>query len=94
MLNFLHKGEPFGARIILDLEIDQEVFGGRMPDQLMDDMGIEFQVLRGGLAAIDDGRNATSFAELLGSRTAAHGAGNSVQWYRFHVLNQHWGQTP
>ena len=65
VLDFLHEREAFGARVVLDGQIHEQVFRGGMVDQIAEFLRADFEVLRLGLAAINDRRHAAGAAQLL-----------------------------
>jgi hypothetical protein len=67
MLNFLDQREAFGARIVFHRQIHEQIFRGGMVDELADFPGVDFEVLRFGLAAVNDRRHATCVAQFLDS---------------------------
>jgi hypothetical protein len=71
MLDFLHQRQALGAGVIFDRQVHQQVLGDRVVDEIRDLLGIELQVLRLGLAAIDGRGHAAGGAEFL-DFTAAH----------------------
>ena len=66
VLDFLHQRQPLGPGVVLDRQVHQQVFGHRMVDEVFHLLGVDFQVLRLGLAAINDGRDAAGGAERFG----------------------------
>src|ERR1039458_10229644 len=67
VLNFLHQRQSLGPGIVLDGEVHQEILGDRMVDQVFHFLGVDFDVLRRHLPAINDGWDAPSGTESLGS---------------------------
>ena len=86
MLDFLHQRQALGPGIVLDRQVHQQVFGDGMVDEVFHFLGVDFQVLRLGLAAVNDGRDAPGGAQFLGPAAPRQRAGKCVQWYRFHCL--------
>ena len=64
VLDFLHEREAFGARVVFDGQIHEQVFGGGMVDQIAEFLRADFEVLRLGLAAVNDRRHAAGAAQL------------------------------
>ena len=81
MLHILNHGQALGARIVLDREIDEHVFGHGVVDEVFDFHPVQLQVLRRGLATINDSRHATGGAKFFNSTTADGRARERVQWY-------------
>ena len=75
VLDFLHQRQPLGPGIVLDRQVHQEVLGDRMVDQVFHFLGVDFEVLRRGLPAINDGRNAAAGRGALWPRPAGPGRG-------------------
>ena len=79
VLDFLHQGQPLGPGVVLDRQVHQEVLGNGMVNQVFHLLGVDLQVLRLGLPAIDDGRNAAGGAERFGPGPPAQHAGSCVE---------------
>ena len=79
VLDFLHQRQPLGPGIVLDHQVHQEVLGDRMVDQVFHFLGVDLEVLRRGLPAINDGRDATAGSERFGPGAPAQDAGNCVE---------------
>ena len=79
VLDFLHQGQSLGPGIVLDGQVHQEVLGDGMVNQVFHFLGVDFQVLRLGLPAIDDGRDAPGGAERFGPGPPAQDAGGCVE---------------
>ena len=56
VLDFLHQREAFGARVAFHGQIHEQIFRGGMVDQILEFLRADFEVLRLGLAAINDRR--------------------------------------
>jgi len=65
VLDFLHQREALGAGIGLDGQIHEQIFRDGMMQQIRELPGIQFQVLRLGLAAINRRGHAATGAEFL-----------------------------
>ena len=65
MLDFLHERETPGARVAFHGQIHEHVFGNGMVNQITEFLCADFEVLRLGLAAINDGGHATRTAQLF-----------------------------
>ena len=50
MLDFLDQGEAFGAGVVLDRQVHQQVLGDGMVDQVLHLLGADFEVLGLGCA--------------------------------------------
>ena len=79
VLDFLHQRQALGPGIVLDRQVHQEVLGNGMVNEVFHFLGVDFEVLRLGLPAIDDGRNAAAGAERFGPGPPAQDAGSCVE---------------
>ena len=79
VLDFLHQRQPLGPGIVLDRQVHQEILRDGMVDQVLHFLGVDFEVLRRGLPAIDDGRNTAPGAERFGPGAPAQDAGSCVE---------------
>ena len=75
VLDFLHQGQPLGPGIVLDRQVHQEVFGDGMVNQVFHFLGVDLEVLRLGLPAVNDGRNAAGGAQFFGPGAPAQRRG-------------------
>ena len=65
VLDFLHEREALGLGIALHGQVDQEVFGNRVVDEVADLLGIHLEVLRLGLATINRRRHTAGRTEFF-----------------------------
>ena len=79
VLDFLHQRQPLGPGIVLDRQVHQQVLGDRMVDQVFHFLGVDLEVLRLGLPAVNDGRDAAGGAECFGPGAPRQRAGSCVQ---------------
>ena len=79
VLDFLHQRQPLGPGIVLDRQVHQQVLGHRMVNEVFHFLGVDLEVLRLGLPAIDDGRDAAGGAERFGPGPPAQHAGSCVK---------------
>ena len=79
MLDFLHEREAFGARIAFNGQVHQHVFRGRMVDEFLKFLRVDLEVLRFGLATINDRGHAPGGAQSFGSAPARQRAGIRFQ---------------
>ena len=70
VLDILHEREAFGARVAFHGQIHEHVFGDGMVDQILEFLRADFEVLRPGLAAINDGGHPARTAQLFHSAPA------------------------
>ena len=66
VLDFLHQREAFGAGVVFDGQIHQQIFRNGMVDEVAEFLGADFEVLRFGLPAINDGGHAPGGAQFPG----------------------------
>ncbi len=65
MLDFLHQREALGAGVVLDGQIHEHIFRNGMVEQVGKFLGVDLQVLRRGLAAVNGGGHAAGRAEFF-----------------------------
>ena len=65
MLDFLHQREALGARVVFHGQIHEHIFRNGVVQQVGDFLGVDLQVLRRGLAAVNGGGHAAGGAEFL-----------------------------
>jgi hypothetical protein len=63
MLDFLDEREAFP--VLTNFEIHQNIFGSGVVDQVFEFFDIDFEVLRLGFSAVNDGRNPACAAEFF-----------------------------
>ena len=66
VLDFLHQREAFGAGVVFNGQIHQQVFRNGMVDEVAEFLGAEFEILWFGLPAINDGRHAPGGTQFPG----------------------------
>ena len=74
MLHLLDEGQPFGAGIAGNIQIDQNIFRSRMVDEVFEVAERNLELLGSVMAAIDHSRNAAAMAQFLGTAPSAEGA--------------------
>ena len=79
VLDFLDQGQPLGPGVVLDRQVHQQVFGDRMVDEVFHFLGIDLEILRWRLPAIDDGRNPAVGPERFGPGAPAQEAGSCFE---------------
>ena len=85
MLDFLDEREALGAGVIFHGQIHQQIFRSGMVDEVADFLRVDFEVLRLGLAAVNDRRHATRVAQFLDSAPTHLRPRIRFQWHRFHA---------
>ena len=65
MLDFLHEREALGAGVVFDGQIHEQIFRNGMVQQVGKFLGVDFQILRRGLAAVNGGGHAAGRAEFF-----------------------------
>ena len=79
VLDFLHQREALGAGVVFDGQVHQQVFRNGMVDEVAEFLGVDLEVLRFVLPAINDGGHAPGGAQLFGSAPARLRAGIRFQ---------------
>ena len=79
VLDFLHECKTFGAGVAFDGQIHEQIFRDGMVDQVLHFFGVDFEVLRRGLPAVDDGRDTATGTERFGPGTPRQDAGNCIE---------------
>jgi hypothetical protein len=65
VLDFLHQREAPGARVAFHGQIHEQIFRGGTVDQILEFLRADFEVLRLGLTAINDGGHTAQAAQLF-----------------------------
>ena len=88
VLDLLHQGQALGAASSLIGQVHQQIFRNGMVDQVLHLLGVDLEILRLGLAAVNDGGNAAGRAKFLGSSARGPAVrGNAFNGTDFMFLN-------
>ena len=74
MLDRLNKGEALGTRIVRHGQVHEDVFRGRVKNEILKILVLDFKVLRLGLTPIDGGGHTPTRSQLFHAGAPDSGA--------------------